>query len=95
MFNCTKCGACCRLAGIFIESSGIDFPYGFDEDGCCEKYDQEIGCTIYEERPEICRMNKMQLTSGLSEEEYNKRSILACNMMMDLLNIDESFKIPE
>lgn len=93
MFNCTKCGACCKLAGVVVTSHNIPFPYNFNEDGTCEKYDESIGCTVYEDRPDICRIDKMKLTSGLSEQEYEIRTASACNVMMDILGIDESFKI--
>lgn len=94
MFKCSKCGACCRLAGAIVGALDVDFPYDFKEDGACEKYDQEIGCTVYESRPDICRKKDAQGT-GLSEEDYDKRCASACNTMMNILEIDESFKLPE
>jgi len=83
------------MAGAITQALNIDFPYDFDEDGCCEKYDKDRGCTAYEERPDFCRTDKGQQKSGLSEEEYNKKAALACNTMIDILQIDESFKLPE
>jgi Fe-S-cluster containining protein len=94
MFNCSKCGACCRLAGAIVESLEVDFPYDFKDDGTCEKYDETIGCTVYNERPDICR-TKDHIGTGLSEEDYDKRRASACNTMMKILEIDESFKLPE
>lgn len=114
-FNCTKCGACCRFVGKAMqdlkkaEALGtklhpaqtllLNFPFPLTADGTCEKYDPEIGCTIYEDRPVICRVNKMyhlyQITvNTLTEAEFNYENARACNLLMENLNIDESFRIP-
>lgn len=97
-FGCTKCGACCRLAGEIFKGACIDFPYGFKEDGVtCEKYKEGVGCTIYETRPDVCRVDKLaklyKREHGINKEEYYELSTIACNLLMDKLNIDQSLRI--
>ena len=51
-FPCTKCGACCRRVGLAHETKFLD-----RGDGVCMHYDAgSKGCSIYDERPEICRI---------------------------------------
>lgn len=90
-FGCTKCGACCRLASVVAQGLDIEFPYDFNEDGSCSKYNEASGCTIYDDRPEMCRT---RLVKDKSErEEYYEKCAMACNTMMDILSIDQTFKI--
>jgi len=61
MFNCEKCGACCRLVG-------------------CKELDEGNLCRVYEDRPDICRVDRMfelrHLT--ITREDYYKISKAAC-----------------
>lgn len=34
-----------------------NFPHGVDENGWCEKLDAEMNCTVYENRPLLCRVD--------------------------------------
>ncbi len=57
-FQCTKCGACCaKVQGHYVESLK---PYGgLKADGSCSNYDRWTKkCNIYENRPDICRVEK-------------------------------------
>jgi len=45
---CTKCGACCRLAGVAI-------PELDRGDDVCRHLTEENLCGIYEKRPILCR----------------------------------------
>lgn len=98
MFNCTKCGACCRKAADIFTEFKVEFPYGYKEDGVtCEKYEDGVGCTVYAERPDACRTDKAakfyKKEFGISKTKYNKLAAENCNMLMDQLNIDQSFRI--
>jgi Fe-S-cluster containining protein len=112
VYNCSKCGACCKMVGRAIaglkriedeithpaEKLFLHFPFGFKEDNStCEKYDEKIGCTIYETRPDICRMDTIQLVykrhSGMSFSTYYSLSAMACNAMMNMLDIPLEFRI--
>ena len=70
-FPCTKCAACCKQVRGLMPTK---------KDGSCV-YLKEDRCSIYEDRPDICRINdgyeafKDSMTRG------------------DDLNIDPSFKI--
>ena len=49
MFPCTKCGACCRNV------KGLGLPC--DDDGVCTNLIQDDNtCSMYEDRPLICRV---------------------------------------
>ena len=75
--NCQAC--CCRLEVMLISDTGV--PDNFIEldewgvrrmarldDGWCAALDREsLTCTIYEQRPQICRDFKMGGSECLSE----------------------------
>lgn len=78
-FNCTGCGACCRLIGHIVfsaryrvemgERDGVlleaaNFPYDVKGDGSCSMLDEENKCRVYEDRPDICKVSRMY-------EKYN------------------------
>ena len=69
-FNCTECGLCCTKVGGIIQNLGeadpkiraayAEFPFKFDQEGVCEKYDPKTKhCTVYNDRPDICNVDKM------------------------------------
>lgn len=73
-FNCTGCGACCKLVGRMVfdarlrvemgEEDGVikelaEFPYPAKEDGSCSMLNPDNTCAIYEDRPDICKVHKM------------------------------------
>ena len=96
-FKCTQCGACCRMfnfADIEIirdKNSPHYFPYDFDKNGVCEKL-VDNKCSVYEDRPYICNVDKVQKNSGLSKKEYYKATKMACATIIDLLNMDPKLK---
>lgn len=54
-FPCTQCGLCCQHVDIADETRFLD-----RGDGTCRHFDAaERSCTIYAERPEICRVDRM------------------------------------
>lgn len=48
-WNCIKCGACCIKAGKY------SLPKFNNGDGCCKYLTKDNLCSIYENRPEICK----------------------------------------
>ncbi len=94
-WECTKCGACCRMAAKILQ--GVDFPYSFDENGTCEKYHPKKGCTIYDDRPAECRVDVIgavyEARLGIKEAEYYAMTAVQCNKLMDELGIKKSFRI--
>ncbi len=50
-FECWKCGACCKLAGF--KAPELD-----RGDGACIHLTDDNLCSIYENRPDICVLNR-------------------------------------
>lgn len=88
-FLCSGCGACCMIAG----KSGYLPDRG---DGGCIHLDKENQCSIYDNRPEVCRVDEMHKINNpeLSKKEYYIKSTKACHQIIDLLKIDNKYKIP-
>ncbi|MEB0007246.1 YkgJ family cysteine cluster protein [Pseudomonas sp. RTB3] len=54
VFPCTQCGLCCRHVYVAAETQFLD-----RGDGTCRHFDAtNKGCTIYAERPDICRVDR-------------------------------------
>lgn len=90
-YPCTKCGACCRL----IYTSPMFDKDMQNEDGSC-KYLINNQCSIYESRPEYCKVfemyNKYYRTDYSIEEFYNL-NIKVCNELQEIMQIDTKFRI--
>ena len=77
MFHCDCCGLCC----MNLDNSDLysDLNRG---DGICKYFDQQTHlCSIYDERPEKCNIDKAyeRLFKGvITKEEYYKQNYLAC-----------------
>jgi len=54
------------------------FPYNARPDGSCEKL-EGTSCSVYEDRPDICRIDVMSKQSGLTVNEYYNQAIDVCN----------------
>jgi len=53
-FSCNQCGLCCQHVNYAVETHFID-----RGDGTCKHYDPTSkGCSIYAERPDICRVDR-------------------------------------
>ncbi|WP_404300074.1 YkgJ family cysteine cluster protein [Alicycliphilus denitrificans] len=54
-FPCTQCGLCCQHVHLSNETHFLD-----RGDGICKHYDMASkACSIYTERPDICRVDRM------------------------------------
>ncbi len=54
-FPCTQCGLCCQHVHLSDETRFLD-----RGDGMCRNYDEAgKACSIYSERPDICRVDRM------------------------------------
>ena len=81
-YPCTKCGLCCkRVAGALPAK----------EDGSCV-YLKDNQCSIYENRPIICRVDLMIDLHGDSEERY-KQNVRICNALQEDAGLDTSYRI--
>ena len=80
MFLCDKCGKCCQnLKGVSLYS---DLDRG---DGICKYFDIEKSlCTIYENRPVKCNVDKMfelYFYNEMSKDEYYRLNYNACKKL--------------
>lgn len=106
MFPCTKCGSCCRRIKEAVKNAMelstfdlrfkevADFPFGYDENGSCDKLINNQ-CSVYEERPLICNIDKMGELLGIEQSENYKINIQSCNSLMVKDGIFEQYKIIE
>lgn len=72
-FPCNKCGLCCRrVSGIQELNRG---------DGTCRHLDEKTNlCTIYDQRPDMCRVDLMISRSDpkFSRDDYYKLTAAVC-----------------
>ena len=91
-FPCTKCGLCCMRAGT-VEN----FPYKTDYNGVCEKYDlQKRECTIYEDRPIVCRIDDYYdkyLSANMDRNHWHHYNAQMCNKMINQVGLDKKFLV--
>lgn len=79
-FPCTKCGECCRHINFIPQLSSFD-----QGNGVCKHLQGNL-CDIYENRPEICRVDviyKKYFSNQYSEEEYIEMNLKGCKKLMD------------
>lgn len=81
-FKCNQCGLCCHHIDLAVKNTGMDFPYKWDENGVCEKYDN--GCSVYEDRPTLCRVDDMADLLKIDKEKFYKMNTDACNTLKEL-----------
>ena len=77
MFDCTKCGACCRHIATILP----DYDTG---DGICRYLTKDNLCRIYDNRPFICNVDKIynDLFKGrIDQEEFYKITDEACKIL--------------
>ena len=91
-FKCTKCGACCKRAGMM----GL-MPQR--EDGACVHLTQENECAIYESRPDFCNVDKgftllKKKNPELTVREYYRMNNELCNQWIKEDGLADRFLIP-
>ena len=81
-FICTRCGACCKNVKYYEPAEFLD-----RGDGVCKYYDDaNKACTIYEFRPEICRVDKMykMFKDKMTWNEYVDLNHESCEELREL-----------
>lgn len=81
MFQCTKCGICCRNIDKIPEL--IEFHTG---NGVCVHLADNNLCNIYPNRPDICNVDKMyelKYKALMSKEEYEKLNMEGCRILQE------------
>lgn len=84
MFVCTKCGLCCKNIDKVPELSM--FHRG---DGVCIHLSDEKLCDIYQNRPDICNVEKMyelRYKEMMSQSEYEKMNMEGCRTLQRKMN---------
>lgn len=101
-FPCTACGACCTRAGKILDDVGrhgpehlLHFPYQVDETGRCEKLTTDNKCSVYQDRPLICNIDKFLTLFGLDKQKAYAENIKICNDWMDEDNIPQEYRIKQ
>lgn len=76
-FPCVKCGLCCQLVHLATETRFLD-----RGDGVCRHFDAgSKGCLIYEDRPNICRVDRqydLHYFQNYSWDEFVAANLEGC-----------------
>lgn len=82
-FPCERCGACCRNVDKAEETRFLD-----RGDGSCRHYDDGLKlCSIYESRPEICRVEHqfvIHYHQLMNWADFVKLNMSACTALQQL-----------
>lgn len=78
MYPCTACGQCCKNVHKSEETKFLD-----RGDGVCHNFDEStLLCTIYEDRPLVCRVEdyyKANLIEVYEWDEFVKLNLQICD----------------
>jgi uncharacterized protein len=81
VFPCTGCGACCRSVRFSPLTTDLD-----RGDGVCRHLnDIQNSCTIYENRPDICNIQRtyeQQYKSTVSWPKFITLNLVACQELL-------------
>jgi len=91
-FPCSGCGLCCQnISGI---KELEDFDLG---NGVCKYFDFiSSSCSIYQERPLVCRVDEMyekRFSNLFSKKEFYIENAKICNTLQEKYKIDISYRI--
>ena len=76
-FPCTRCGACCRRVGLSPVTRDLAGP-----DGACRHLSPDSTCSIYETRPDVCRIDLMIERWGFDRRLAYEATAILCNTWM-------------
>lgn len=77
-FPCTKCGLCCQHIDLVPELAEYDMG-----NGTC-KYLKHNLCSIYDRRPDTCRVDVMytiKYSRLFSKEDFFRQNLLVCKQL--------------
>lgn len=79
-FPCSQCGLCCQHVHLAEETRFLD-----RGDGTCRHYDTASrGCSIYAERPDICRVDRQYEVNYAQQytwEDFVTLNLQACELL--------------
>lgn len=83
VFPCTQCGLCCSNVHMAEQTRYLD-----RGDGACRHYsDTDKRCSIYETRPDICRVDRqyqMHYARQYSWEEFIEANVEVCQALQKI-----------
>lgn len=89
MFNCDKCGSCCRQIGKAFFASDMA-----EIDGVCKYLDRGKNlCRIYDNRPTFCNVDAfydMYFSHEMSREEYYHKNKKMCEELRRMENAERN-----
>lgn len=107
-FKCSGCGLCCANLGKVIDAVKgrinptemdkmfIDFPYPINEDGSCSQQKDSGECSVYDDRPDVCNVEKMyetQYKPYMTKEQHYKEGNKICNQMIEEAGLPDKYLI--
>jgi Fe-S-cluster containining protein len=105
IFPCTGCGACCRKVGVMINKARSEeyeegtigrlvqeFPFQYNESGACAML-IDGKCSVYEDRPLICRVEDLGFKLGVNQRDWYKDNIVSCHELMEEEGILDKYRI--
>jgi len=92
MFPCSGCGLCCQNISTIKELKDYDLG-----NGTCRYFNRKTNeCEIYDNRPDICRIDKMfnmKYHKYFTLEEFYIENAKVCNDLQNKYGLNESFRI--
>ena len=90
-FPCTQCGLCCKNIDKVPQLDGYHAG-----DGICFHYNENVGCTIYANRPDVCRVDEGYqkfFSLLMTKQDYYIKNAQICNQMQTASNLDEKYRV--
>lgn len=92
MFPCTSCGLCCQNISTINELKEFDLG-----NGICKYFNIiDNSCSIYDSRPDICKVDKMYETkynNFFTKNKFYIENAKVCNQLQEKYKLDNSFRI--
>ena len=89
-FPCTKCGLCCQHIDLVPELSEYD-----TGNGTC-KYLKDNLCSIYDYRPDICRVDVMYILKYsrlFKKADFIRQNLLVCKQLQVKAGLPEEIQV--
>ena len=90
-FPCTRCGLCCQHIQHVPQLN--EFHSG---DGVCRHYINGEGCSIYEQRPMVCRIDEgyqQFFSEQFTLTEFYQKNAEVCNQLQSERNFPMHFRV--
>ncbi len=91
-YPCSGCGLCCQHIGNIEQLKEFDLG-----NGVCKHYDSATKkCSIYEDRPTICRVDAMfekVYKKSYSKLEFYRLNAEVCNRLQENFGVDSSYRV--